>query len=150
MRAHADSAIAQFGVDLAARKAALRRESKYKKGEALVNEDGFTLVIRGGAYSQAVGGDALQAESSRTIMPRVYIERRVGASGRDIMKGRRRLRSMPSRFTRRSRMVRISPVITVQLALTGANSLTETKVGGRLGGRRETQGVENIYAVLVT
>lgn len=56
IRAHADSAIARFDFDLAARKAALRRESKYKKGEALVDEDGFTLVVRGGAYGQAVGG----------------------------------------------------------------------------------------------
>ena len=55
-RAHADSAIARFDFDLAARKAALRGESKYKKGEALVDEDGFTLVVRGGAYGQAVGG----------------------------------------------------------------------------------------------
>ena len=56
VRAHADSAIARFDFDLAAKKAALRRESKYKKGEALVDEDGFTLVVRGGAYGQAVGG----------------------------------------------------------------------------------------------
>jgi ribosomal RNA-processing protein 7 len=56
VRAHADSAIARFDFDLAARKAGLRRESKYKKGEALVDEDGFTLVVRGGAYGQAVGG----------------------------------------------------------------------------------------------
>ena len=56
VRAHADSAIARFDFDLAAKKATLRRESKYKKGEALVDEDGFTLVVRGGAYGQAVGG----------------------------------------------------------------------------------------------
>jgi len=56
VRAHADSAIARFDSDLAAKKATLRRESKYKKGEALVDEDGFTLVVRGGAYGQAVGG----------------------------------------------------------------------------------------------
>ena len=56
VRAHADSAVARFDFDLAARKAALRRESKYKKGEALVDEDGFTLVVRGGAYGQAIGG----------------------------------------------------------------------------------------------
>ncbi|KAH9071594.1 ribosomal RNA-processing protein 7-domain-containing protein [Lactarius deliciosus] len=48
VRAHGDSAVARFDFDLAARKAALRRESKYKKGEALVDEDGFTLVVRGG------------------------------------------------------------------------------------------------------
>jgi ribosomal RNA-processing protein 7 len=56
VRTHADSAIAQFDFDLAASKAALRRESKYKKGEAIVDKDGFTLVVRGGAYGQAVGG----------------------------------------------------------------------------------------------
>ena len=56
VRTHADSAVARFDFDLAARKAALRRDSKYKKGEALVDEDGFTLVVRGGAYGQAVGG----------------------------------------------------------------------------------------------
>jgi len=56
VRVHADSAVARFDYDLAARKAALRRESKYKKGEALVDDDGFTLVVRGGAYGQAVGG----------------------------------------------------------------------------------------------
>jgi ribosomal RNA-processing protein 7 len=56
VRAHTDSAIARFDFDLTGRKAALRRESKYKKGEALVDEDGFTLVVRGGAYGQAVGG----------------------------------------------------------------------------------------------
>jgi ribosomal RNA-processing protein 7 len=56
VRAHADSAIARFDFDTATQKAALRRESKYKKGEALVDEDGFTLVVRGGAYGQAVGG----------------------------------------------------------------------------------------------
>lgn len=56
VRTHADSAVARFDFDLAARKVALRRDSKYKKGEALVDEDGFTLVVRGGAYGQAVGG----------------------------------------------------------------------------------------------
>ncbi|KAH9983196.1 ribosomal RNA-processing protein 7-domain-containing protein [Russula compacta] len=66
VRAHADSAIARFDFDLAARKAALRRESKYKKGEALVDEDGFTLVVRGGAYGQAVGGGVTVA--SRKFM----------------------------------------------------------------------------------
>jgi ribosomal RNA-processing protein 7 len=31
-------------------------KSQYKKGEAIVDEDGFTLVVRGGAYGQSVGG----------------------------------------------------------------------------------------------
>ena len=39
-----------------ARKASLWRESKYKKGEALVDEDGFTPVVCEGAYGQVAGG----------------------------------------------------------------------------------------------
>jgi ribosomal RNA-processing protein 7 len=69
VRAHADSVVARFDFDLAARKAALRRESKYKKGEALVDEDGFTLVVRGGAYGQAVGGGV--GVASRKFMDKV-------------------------------------------------------------------------------
>jgi ribosomal RNA-processing protein 7 len=37
-------------------KAQERRQMKYRKGEAVVDEDGFTLVTRGGAYGQTVGG----------------------------------------------------------------------------------------------
>ncbi|KAF8524583.1 ribosomal RNA-processing protein 7-domain-containing protein [Hysterangium stoloniferum] len=37
-------------------KALTKRKSQFKKGEAIVDEDGFTLVTRGGAYGQTVGG----------------------------------------------------------------------------------------------
>ncbi|KAH9173355.1 ribosomal RNA-processing protein 7-domain-containing protein [Lactarius sanguifluus] len=47
VRAHGDSAVAR---------PPCAANPKYKKGEALVDEDGFTLVVRGGAYGQAVGG----------------------------------------------------------------------------------------------
>ncbi|KAF9266128.1 hypothetical protein L218DRAFT_96649 [Marasmius fiardii PR-910] len=33
-----------------------KQNSKYRKGEAIVDEDGFTLVTRGGAYGQTLGG----------------------------------------------------------------------------------------------
>ena len=33
-----------------------KRQSRYKKGEAIVDEDGFTLVTRGGAYGKTLGG----------------------------------------------------------------------------------------------
>lgn len=52
VREHAESAIALFDYEEAQRK----RKSQYKKGEAIVDEDGFTLVTRGGAYGQTVGG----------------------------------------------------------------------------------------------
>jgi len=128
VRTHADSAIGQFDFDLAVRKrkAALRRESKYKKGEALVDEGRFTLVVRGGAYGQAVGGGV-------GVVSRKFVNeyakglhgKESGCKWKRYKKGKEK-GSMPSRFTR-SRMVRISPVITVQLALTGRNSLLELK-----------------------
>ncbi|KAE9407249.1 hypothetical protein BT96DRAFT_809837 [Gymnopus androsaceus JB14] len=52
VRQHADSAMELYEFELAKSK----RQSKYKKGEAIVDEDGFTLVTRGGAYGQTVGG----------------------------------------------------------------------------------------------
>ena len=52
IREHADSAMALYEYDLAKTK----QKSKYRKGEAIVDEDGFTLVTRGGAYGQTLGG----------------------------------------------------------------------------------------------
>jgi len=52
LRAHADSYMERFEFDLAKNKQA----TKYRKGEAIVDEDGFTLVTRGGAYGQTLGG----------------------------------------------------------------------------------------------
>ncbi|EIN11060.1 hypothetical protein PUNSTDRAFT_65396 [Punctularia strigosozonata HHB-11173 SS5] len=54
VKAHADTYMERFEYDLAKKKAAAK--SKYRKGEAIVDEDGFTLVTRGGAYGQTVGG----------------------------------------------------------------------------------------------
>jgi ribosomal RNA-processing protein 7 len=53
VRAHADSWMEAFEYELAKTR---RAQTKYKKGEAIVDEDGFTLVVRGGAYGQTVGG----------------------------------------------------------------------------------------------
>lgn len=52
VRVHAESAISAFDYDERRRKQA----SQYRKGEAIVDEDGFTLVTRGGAYGQTLGG----------------------------------------------------------------------------------------------
>jgi len=54
VRAHADTSLELFDYQQAERKAHLK--SQYKKGEAIVDDDGFTLVTRGGAYGQSVGG----------------------------------------------------------------------------------------------
>ena len=52
MKAHADSFIELYDYELAKKK----QNSKYRKGEAIVDEDGFTLVTRGDAYGQTLGG----------------------------------------------------------------------------------------------
>lgn len=52
IKAHADSFMECFEFDLSKSK----QEAKYRKGEAIVDEDGFTLVTRGGAYGQTLGG----------------------------------------------------------------------------------------------
>ncbi|KAH7098772.1 ribosomal RNA-processing protein 7-domain-containing protein [Auriculariales sp. MPI-PUGE-AT-0066] len=52
--AHAESAILAFDWQL--QKDKRQQKSQYHKGEEIVDEDGFTLVVRGGAYGQSVGG----------------------------------------------------------------------------------------------
>lgn len=52
VREYAESAIALFDYEEAQKK----QTSQYRKGEAVVDEDGFTLVTRGGAYGQTLGG----------------------------------------------------------------------------------------------
>ncbi|TBU22129.1 ribosomal RNA-processing protein 7-domain-containing protein [Dichomitus squalens] len=52
VRAHADSWMEAFEHEQAKK----RQESQYRKGEAIVDEDGFTLVTRGGAYGKTLGG----------------------------------------------------------------------------------------------
>jgi ribosomal RNA-processing protein 7 len=150
VRAHADSAIAQFDFDLAARKAALQRESKYKKGEAIVDEDGFTLVVRGGAYGQAVGGGV--GVASRKFMD----EYAKGIQGKE-SKGRRKRHKEGKekaafyafQIHEKKRngawlyLIR-SPVLTGGVSFAG----TQKKVGTGQGRGRQTQGIEEIQVLL--
>ncbi|KIK64783.1 hypothetical protein GYMLUDRAFT_56767 [Collybiopsis luxurians FD-317 M1] len=53
VRQHADTSMDLYEFEQAKAK---RQASKYKKGEAIVDEDGFTLVTRGGAYGKTLGG----------------------------------------------------------------------------------------------
>ncbi|TEB32195.1 hypothetical protein FA13DRAFT_1628529 [Coprinellus micaceus] len=49
---HVDTYMELFEYKLAKSK----QKSKYRKGEAIVDDDGFTLVTRGGAYGKTLGG----------------------------------------------------------------------------------------------
>ncbi|KAG2072879.1 hypothetical protein BDR04DRAFT_1096127 [Suillus decipiens] len=46
IKAHADSFMERFEFDLWKSK----QEAKYRKRDAIMDEDGFTVVTRGGAY----------------------------------------------------------------------------------------------------
>ena len=52
IREHANSYMARYDWEQEKQK----QKSTYKKGEAIVDEDGFTLVTKGGAYGQTLGG----------------------------------------------------------------------------------------------
>jgi len=52
VRDHADTWMELFDYEQTKK----RQKSEYHKGEAIVDEDGFTLVTRGGAYGQTLGG----------------------------------------------------------------------------------------------
>ncbi|KIY51676.1 hypothetical protein FISHEDRAFT_70648 [Fistulina hepatica ATCC 64428] len=52
VKEHADSYMQLFEYN----EAKAKQKSKYRKGKAIVDEDGFTLVTRGGAYGQTLGG----------------------------------------------------------------------------------------------
>jgi ribosomal RNA-processing protein 7 len=52
VREHAYTAVALYQQQLENSK----QKSKYRKGEAIVDQDGFTLVTRGGAYGKTLGG----------------------------------------------------------------------------------------------
>lgn len=74
VHSHADSWMELFDYEQAKKK----QQSRYKKGEAIVDDDGFTLVTRGGAYGQTVGGGV--AVASKKFQSDV---RRGGASKRN-------------------------------------------------------------------
>ena len=57
-RDHSDTFITAYEARVEASKLAALQNSKYKKGEAIVDDDGFTLVTRGGAYGATLGGGA--------------------------------------------------------------------------------------------
>lgn len=60
VKEHADSYIRAYDYELEKTK----QKSKYNKGEAIVDEDGFTLVVRGGAYGRTLGGGVAVASKT--------------------------------------------------------------------------------------
>lgn len=57
VREHAYTAVSLYQHQRESKK----QQSKYHKGEAIVDEDGFTLVTRGGAYGKTLGGEVAVA-----------------------------------------------------------------------------------------
>ncbi|KZT60772.1 hypothetical protein CALCODRAFT_428783 [Calocera cornea HHB12733] len=110
VRAHADSYIAAFEQ----RQAAGKQTGKYKMGEAEVDQDGFTVVRRGGKYGKALGGVpvASRAEENRKGRGRKKKARRAAGAVEDFYrfqvreKKRKEFGELRSRFERDKERVR--------------------------------------------
>lgn len=91
-REHADTYMEDYEQRIEAAKLAAAQQSKYKKGEAIVDEDGFTLVTRGGAYGATLGGGA--AVASRKFQ----LEANSGTVG-EVEKRKRKKKEKPDFYT---------------------------------------------------
>jgi ribosomal RNA-processing protein 7 len=106
IKEHADSSMEVFEYQ---QEQAKKNQSKYRKGEAIVDDDGFTLVTRGGAYGQTLGGGV--GVASKKFMDNV-------ASGTDNMKRKKKKDSKKEGFyafqvrERRIKGMHSTPVLT--------------------------------------
>jgi len=90
VKAHVDTWMELFEYEQQEKKRKLLQdqESKFKKGEAIVDEDGFTLVTRGGAYGQTVGGGV--AVASKKFQKEVSKGREGGGGGKRNRKNKKK------------------------------------------------------------
>lgn len=141
IREHADTYMELFEYEQAKKK----QKAAHRKGEAIVDEDGFTLVTRGGAYGKTLGGgvgvaskkfDGSGSQSART---RKKKEKKEKESFYAFQKAEKQRKGMPGSLHG-----------TGQYADNGFNSDHgfEEELGGRQGQGRETEGIEEIQALL--
>ncbi|KAI0080775.1 hypothetical protein K474DRAFT_1672311 [Panus rudis PR-1116 ss-1] len=83
VKSHADTWMEYFEYEQEKK----RQKSKYRKGEAIVDEDGFTLVTRGGAYGQTLGGGV--GVASKKFQAEVGKGERGGAGGKRVRKNKK-------------------------------------------------------------
>jgi ribosomal RNA-processing protein 7 len=86
--AHANTSIELFDYEQEEKRRTVQRESKYRKGEAIVDEDGFTLVTRGGAYGKAVGGGVAIASKKFMLAHTKNSQKAMGRKNRKNREGK--------------------------------------------------------------
>jgi ribosomal RNA-processing protein 7 len=153
-RRHADAYMARF--DHA--RAQERRVGKYRKGEAVVDADGFTLVTRGGAYGQTAGGGvgvASRAFQDTVAKRGVGAVQGAGAEGRRGKGRRKREGKEKDKFykfqiheERRNGACVVIGVRCHSHPRTHRPHRAQTEVGGGQGKGRRAQGVARVQAVL--
>jgi hypothetical protein len=139
VREHADSAMELYEYELAKTKP----KSKYRKGEAVVDEDGFTLVTRGGAYGQTLGGGVGVASKKF---------QQSGQTTRDRKKKDSKEKDGFYAFQRaekqRNRMYCCQENDLHADFLYARPDGTEEELGGRQGKGRKVKGIKAVQAVL--
>lgn len=142
VRDHADSAIELYEYQLAKTKA---QRGEYRKGEAIVDEDGFTLVTRGGAYGQSVGGGVAVASK---------LFEKTGEASRNNKKKEKKEKANFYAFQKAEKQ-RAGECFhcrfflgMVMLIRCNRNTQPQAKMGGRQGENRKTQSVSTVQAVL--
>jgi hypothetical protein len=122
-----------------------KQKSKFRKGEAVVDEDGFTLVTRGGAYGQTLGGGVRVASKKFQQAQR---------SGRAKKEAKEKTGFYS--FQRAEKQRRGEYYLRVSRKwnrlTNGVDDRTngaEEEMGGRQGESGETQGIEAVQTLLV-
>jgi hypothetical protein len=124
-----------------------KQKARYKKGEAIVDEDGFTLVTRGGAYGKTLGGDV--GVASKRFQRSVGEGKKRGQKKKE-KKEKEGFYSFQKAEKQRAGLFSLfcGSFWIGLICLLYRIVRVETEVGRGQGEGRKTQGVEKIQALL--
>ena len=141
VRAFADSSMELHEYELAKKK----QKSKYRKGEAIVDADGFTLVTRGGAYGKTLGGGV--GVASKRFQRSGETSRNRGSKKEK--KEKEGFYAFQKAEKQRSSMCYCLSVLFDGLTKGCRSDGTEAEVGGGQGQSRKAESSPSIQAVLI-
>jgi ribosomal RNA-processing protein 7 len=141
VKAHADTWMDLFEYEQTKKK----QQSKYKKGEAIVDDDGFTLVTRGGAYGQTVGGGVGVASKKF---------QQTGSASKRSRKSKKEPKEKDSFYAFQVHEKKRKGAPGYSLAICSSHALYRTygpeeEMGRGQGKSRKAQGVAQVQAILV-
>ena len=142
VREYADTSLELYDYELALKKQAMK--SQYKKGEAIVDEDGFTLVTRGGAYGQTVGGGAGVASK------KFELERGKSQSRKKkLPKEKKMFYAFQVNETKRSGAYIVLAVFSYLFRFSFRVDKAEARLGGRQGKDSQIASSQKVQAILM-